>query len=76
MVRGFGGAMGGGKSRALCEEVFDMMLEYPGIVIPVFRQLHTAITNSTRRTFLEQVLPPELRGRKDLVRIKNSQEMT
>jgi hypothetical protein len=29
-VRGYGGAMGGGKSRALCEEAFDLALEYPG----------------------------------------------
>lgn len=71
-VRGFGGAMGGGKSRALCEETFDWMLEHPGIVVPLFRQTHTSITLSTRRTFLEQVLPAELRGREDLVRIKNS----
>lgn len=71
-IRGYGGAMGGGKSRALCEEVFDWMLEYPGIMVPIFRQVHTHITSSTRKTFLEQVLPKELRARKDLVRIKNS----
>ncbi len=64
--------MGGGKSRALCEETFDWMLEYPGIVVPLFRQTHTSLTLSTRRTFLEQVLPAELRGRDDLVRIVNS----
>lgn len=50
-----------------------MALEFPGIVLPIFRQKHTAITLSTRRTFMEQVLPPELRGRRDLVRIKQSQ---
>src|SRR5690349_9388271 len=71
-VRGYGGAMGGGKSRALCEEVFDLMLRHPGIMIPIFRQVHGDITNSTRRTFVEQVLPAELRSRKDLVRIKAS----
>ncbi len=48
------------------------MLEYPGIMVPVFRQVHTHITSSTRKTFVEQVLPKEIRGRKDLVRIKNS----
>lgn len=72
-IRGYGGAMGGGKSRALCEEVFDWVLEYPGIVVPIFRQLHTAIVDSTRKTFMEQVLPPEIRGRKDLIRTKQSQ---
>lgn len=72
VIRGFGGAMGGGKSRALCEEVFDWMLEYPGAQIPVFRNIHTHITASTRKTFIEQVLPPELRARPDLVRIVDS----
>lgn len=61
-----------GKSRALCEEAFDWLLEYPGIIVPLFRQTHTAIGLSTRRTFIEQVLPAELRGREDLVRIVNS----
>lgn len=72
VIRGFGGAMGGGKSRALCEEIYDWMLEYPGITIPVFRQVHTHITASTRKTFIEQVLPPELRARTDLVKIVDS----
>jgi hypothetical protein len=72
-IRGYGGAMGGGKSFALCQEAFDWMLEYPGILLPIFRQKHTAIGNTTRKTFLEQVLPAELRERKDLVRIKDSQ---
>src|SRR5579872_7471503 len=72
-IRGYGGAMGGGKSFALCQEAFDWMLEYPGILLPVFRQKHTAIGNTTRKTFLEQVLPAELRTRKDLVRIVDSQ---
>lgn len=71
-VRGYGGAMGGGKSFAICQEAFDMALDYPGILLPMFRQKHTAITNTTRRTFIEQVLPAELRGRDDLVRIKQS----
>lgn len=72
-VRGYGGAMGGGKSFALCQEAFDWMLEYPGILLPIFRQKHTAIGNTTRKTFLEQVLPAELRGRRDLVRVVSSQ---
>lgn len=65
--------MGGGKSRALCEEVWDWMLEYPGISIPIFRQLHTAIVDSTRKTFMEQVIPAEIRHRPDLIRTKESQ---
>ena len=72
-IRGFGGAMSGGKSRALCEDVFDMMLDHPGIHIAVARQKHVAIVDTTRKTFLKQVLPPELLGRSDLVRTKASQ---
>lgn len=73
LIRGYGGAMGGGKTRALCEEAFDYALERPGILLPIVRQVHTSIINTTRKTFLDQVLPPELRSRKDLVRIKQSQ---
>ena len=70
---GYGGAMGGGKTRALCEQVFDWMIEYPGISVAVVRQKHTAIVETTRKTFIDQVLPVDLRNRKDLVRIKKSQ---
>jgi hypothetical protein len=71
--RAFGGAMGGGKSRALCEEVYDWMLDMPGIHIAVVRQLHTALVETTRKTFYDQVLPAELQARKDLCRIVKSQ---
>lgn len=71
-VRGFGGAMGGGKSRTICEEAFDLALDCPGILIPIFRQVHVHITGTTRKTFFEQVLPAELRGRRDLVQIRQS----
>jgi hypothetical protein len=57
----------------LCEEAFDYALDFPGILLPVFRQVHTSITNTTRKTFVEHVLPAELRGRSDLVRMKQSQ---
>ncbi|HLE81442.1 MAG TPA: hypothetical protein VJA25_09135, partial [Dehalococcoidia bacterium] len=59
-IRGYGGAMGGGKSRALCEEAFDLALDYPGIPILMVRLRHNSITETTRRTMLEQVLAPEL----------------
>lgn len=62
--------MAGGKTRALCEEAFDLALEYPGILLPLFRQKHTAIINTTRKTFFEQVLPAELRPH---VKVKFSQ---
>jgi hypothetical protein len=64
--------MGGGKSRALCEETFDTMLECPGVLIPIFRMTHSSIVNTTRKTFVEQVLPSELRDREDLVKIRSS----
>jgi len=59
-IRGYGGAMGGGKSRAGCEIVFDAALDHPGLLGFVARQTHTSITATTRRTMLEQVIPPEV----------------
>ena len=49
-----------------------MALDHDGILIPIFRQVHVHITGTTRKTFFEQVLPSELRGRPDLVRIRQS----
>jgi hypothetical protein len=59
-VRGYGGAMGGGKSRALCEEAFDLALEYPGIKIVIARLRHTSIVETTKKTMIEEVIPPEM----------------
>lgn len=59
-VVAYGGAMGGGKSRALCERMFDWMLEYPGMVGVIARQKHTSIVETTRKTMMEQVLDPRL----------------
>lgn len=57
--------MGGGKSRALCEAVFDDMLDHPGLKVVLFRDAHTSIVETTKKTFLEQVVPPEVvAGRK------------
>ena len=50
--------MGGGKSRAICERMFDYMLEHPGMVGVLARQKHTAIVETTRKTMLEDVIPP------------------
>jgi hypothetical protein len=55
-VKGYGGAMGGGKSRALCEDVFQDMLEHPGVVIPIFRLRHVSIFETTKRTMLTEVI--------------------
>src|SRR5215471_308943 len=59
-VRGYGGAMGGGKSRCGCEEVFDFALEYPGLVALCARAQHTSIVETTKKTMLSFTLPPEL----------------
>jgi len=56
----YGGAMGGGKSRALCEEAFQAALDFPGIEIVIARLEHTAIEISTRKTMFREVLPPAL----------------
>jgi hypothetical protein len=52
--------MGGGKSRALCEEGFQAALDYPGIEVVIARQEHTAISISTRKTMFREVLPARL----------------
>ena len=52
--------MGGGKSRALCEDVFQDLLDYPGIQIPIFRNSHVSIIQTTRRTMIQEVIPPQL----------------
>lgn len=59
-IRGYGGAMGGGKSRTGCETIFDAALDHPGIVCLVARQAHTSIVETTRKTMLNQVIPPQL----------------
>jgi hypothetical protein len=56
----YGGAMGGGKSKALCEEAYQRALEFPGIEIVIARLEHTAIEISTRKTFFREVLPFDL----------------
>jgi hypothetical protein len=59
-IIGYGGAMGGGKSRAICERALDYALEYPGVPIVIGRQKHTAIVETTKKTMVEQVLHPSL----------------
>src|SRR5262245_19464258 len=58
-VRGYGGAMGGGKSRCLCEWVFHLSLTNPGLRTLVCRQAHTSIVETTRKTMIDEVIPPE-----------------
>ena len=59
-VLGYGGAMGGGKSRCLCEWVFDNCLGFPGLTAVVARQSHVSIVESTKKIMLQQVIPPEM----------------
>lgn len=69
--------MGGGKSRALCEEALRLMIEHEGIEIVLCRQAHTSIVRSTKKTMMQQVLPQQLiahkkeSGGEDWVRLKN-----
>lgn len=55
-IRGYGGAMGGGKSRTGCEIVLDAALDNPGLVAVIARQAHTSIVETTKKTMLDQVI--------------------
>ena len=55
----FGGAMGGGKSRWLCEEAKELCMAYPGNRGIMCRYHLSDFKNSTLKTLLECV-PPEL----------------
>jgi len=59
-IRGYGGAMGGGKSRTGCEVCFDAALDHPGIQILIARQAHTSIVETTKKTMVNQVVPEQL----------------
>jgi hypothetical protein len=77
LIRGYGGALGGGKSRTGCEEIFNACLDHPGIVCLVARDAHTSVVETTKKTMLNQVIPaPLITGRKasqgeDYVRLWN-----
>src|SRR3954471_15290182 len=60
MIRGYGGAVGGGKSRTGCEAVFNECLDHPGLIALIARDAHTSIVETTKKTMLEQVIPHEL----------------
>jgi hypothetical protein len=57
LLRAYGGGLGGGKSFAMCQAVFDYSLDFPGLVSLIARDKHTSIINTTRKTMLEQVIP-------------------
>lgn len=50
--------MGGGKSRAMCEAIFDLSLDHPGLISVIARDTHTSIITSTKKTMVDQVCPP------------------
>ncbi len=62
-IRGYGGAVGGGKSRTGCEEIFNACLDHPGLVALVARDAHTSIVETTKKTMLNQVIPAPLIAR-------------
>ena len=80
-IRGYGGAMGGGKTRALCELAWDLALVHPGIRIPVSRKSHVDVVSSTRKLFFEQVCVDDaVEGKKesqgeDWIRLYNGSEI-
>jgi PBSX family phage terminase large subunit len=55
----YGGAMGGGKSVALCAESIQLCLDYPGNRGYVCRKYNTVLKKTTMQTFFE-VCPPAL----------------
>jgi len=55
----FGGAMGGGKSRWLCEEVKELCMQYPGNRILMCRYHLSDFKNTTLKTLIE-CFPPAL----------------
>ena len=65
----FGGAMGGGKSRWLCEEVKNLSLKYPGNRGIMCRYHLSDFKNSTLKTLIECL--PE-----DLIKNHNLQDHT
>jgi len=68
-IRLYGGAMGGGKTYAVCGEGISLMCRFPGTRIAYIRKTRTAIKRTTWRTFL-RLLPREL------IRSINAQELT
>ncbi len=59
-IRAYGGAVAGGKSRAMCQWALKLALKYPTIQILIARNEHSAIIETTRKTMTDQVLPPEI----------------
>ena len=52
----YGGAVGGGKSRWLCEEVVDLCMQFPGNRAVIARYHLSDFKNSTLKTLFDEVL--------------------
>ena len=63
---GYGGAMGGGKSRWLCEMAKLLSIKYPGNLGVIARQSGPALKLSTQEVFFTEVLVPGSQEWKDL----------
>ena len=50
---------GGGKTRLIGEIILEFMIACPGIEIGVFRKTRVSIRDTTYRTFIRKVCPPE-----------------
>jgi len=57
MFKLYGGAMGGGKSRAICEEGLQLSLDYPGNFGVIARQTLPELKATTLMTFFGETLP-------------------
>lgn len=53
------GGFGSGKTRLLGEIALELMIIYPKIQIGVFRKTRTGVFDTTYKTFIDEVLPPE-----------------
>jgi len=68
-VRLYGGAMGGGKTMAICGEGISLLNRFPGNRIAYVRKTRTALKRTTLATF-DRLLPREL------VAIRDGQDLT
>ena len=63
VVAGYGGAMGGGKTRAIVELAIDAALAFPGNNVLVARQHYTDLSSTTMRAFYAACPPEYVRQR-------------
>lgn len=71
---GYGGAMGGGKTRALCELALDTALSFPGTRVLLARHRYTALRTTTMEEFFnckaDQFITGRDRSRPESVRLR------